>query len=64
MTITFFMTTNIDRTVILNLKTMENIGDLSLLQKYHNTFCCPSKILLKHFFSISLETYGNPPKRN
>ena len=64
MTITSFMTKNIDRTVILNLKTMENIGDLGLLQKYHNTFCCPSKILLKHFFAISLETYGNPPKKN
>ena len=50
MTITSFMNTNIDRTVILSLKTMENIRDLSLLQKYHNTFCCPSKILLKHFF--------------
>ena len=64
MTSTSFMNTNIDRTVILSLKIMENIRDLSLLQKYHNTFCFPSKILLKHFFSISLETYGNPPKRN
>ena len=50
MTITFFMNTNIDRTVILNLKTMEKIGDFGLLQKYHNTLCCPSKILLKHIF--------------
>ena len=47
MTITSFMNTNIDRTVILNLKTMENIGDIGLLQNYHNTLCCPSKILFK-----------------
>ena len=28
------MNTNIDRTVILNLKTMENVGDKPLVKKY------------------------------
>ena len=62
MTSTSFMNTNIDRTVILSLKIMENIRDLSLLQKYHNTFCCPSKILLKHFFQFLLRLTAIPPR--
>lgn len=55
MTITFFMNTNIDRTVILNLKTMENIGDLGLLQKYYNIlFAVPPKFCLSIFFQFLL----------
>lgn len=62
-TITSFMNTNIDRTVILNLKTMENVGDIGLWQKYHNTLYFPSKILLKNiFFQFLLRLTAIPPR--
>ena len=36
-----------------------------VFRKYHNTLCCPSKILYKHFFSISLGYKASvSPKRN
>ena len=64
MTITFFMNTNIDRTVILNLKTMENVGDIGLWQKYHNTLYGPSKILLKNvFFNFSWDLRQSPQEK-
>ena len=57
------MNRNIDRTAILNLKTMENIGDIGLLQKYHNTLCCPSNILLKNIFlNFSWDLRQSPPR--